>query len=344
MTERIQWIDHLKGLAMLLVMISHCCMIPVAEKYLYACYMAMFFIASGYTFSWKPHYTVTGWIKNKAKRLLIPYFFYGSLAVLTYSFFEFVLGEFSIRNLAMDFLGIIYSRHHVFTDAVDPIYIMNGVSTPLWFLTALFVSWVLFIVLYKANRVSRALILTGYFVISCANLFLPILLPWSIDTAFIGAIFIFCGYVSKDIRCEKYNNVYRWIAFLASMAVYIASVSLNGSVNLSIRILGDRGIISLPLFILIGISGTFACSVLCKFLDSSILSKFLSFIGKNTLKFLGVHMLLFVSVDLIMAFVGINLPEYAIVIIKLLVVLVAVWVISKVFERIKTKIAIVDYL
>ena len=48
--KRIEWLDAVKGVCILLILVSHYCNIPFIGYYLFAGYVQVFFIASGYTF------------------------------------------------------------------------------------------------------------------------------------------------------------------------------------------------------------------------------------------------------------------------------------------------------
>lgn len=77
--RRILWLDALKGYGILVVMLSHLTGDTPLLRYLFAGYMPLFWMASGYVdtknLSW-------GVLRQKAKRLLIPYFVYGSVSLI----------------------------------------------------------------------------------------------------------------------------------------------------------------------------------------------------------------------------------------------------------------------
>ena len=81
--SRIVWLDALKGIGILLVIVSHSnCQLPFVNFFT-AGYIQLFFIAAGFTYksSFKPF----GFVEKKAKRLLLPYFTYGLLTLLFYT-------------------------------------------------------------------------------------------------------------------------------------------------------------------------------------------------------------------------------------------------------------------
>lgn len=100
---RLVWLDAAKGDGILLVLLCHAGgWIPYIGLYMTVFYMPLFFIATGYTFSGSKTWQQD--IKNKSKRLLIPYFAYGiPLVVLSCCF--------AMNNgLREGMLGLAYSR------------------------------------------------------------------------------------------------------------------------------------------------------------------------------------------------------------------------------------------
>lgn len=83
--KRIEYIDSLKGVGIILVMMSHMINCSYLTP-LYGGFIPLFFVASGLTSS---TIDITGNVlRKKAVRLLFPYFFYGTSIVLLYFFFR----------------------------------------------------------------------------------------------------------------------------------------------------------------------------------------------------------------------------------------------------------------
>lgn len=78
-TNRIEWIDTIKGICIILVIIYHTCGLPIIGQFLFGGFMGTFFILSGYT---TKKDIISSGIKKKIERLLIPYFFYGIISIL----------------------------------------------------------------------------------------------------------------------------------------------------------------------------------------------------------------------------------------------------------------------
>lgn len=78
---RLVWLDALKGYGILMVMLSHLHGVPAWLGYLFAGYMPLFWMASGYVDNKGLSNTV---LTQKAKRMLIPYLVYGVVALMAF--------------------------------------------------------------------------------------------------------------------------------------------------------------------------------------------------------------------------------------------------------------------
>lgn len=56
---RKEWLDTVKGIGIILVMLAHSCGIPLVGGVLLASHMPMFFVATGYTYKNKSHVILT---------------------------------------------------------------------------------------------------------------------------------------------------------------------------------------------------------------------------------------------------------------------------------------------
>lgn len=114
--------------------------------------------------------------------------------------------------------------------------------------------------------------------------FLPILLPWSLDTMFLMTIFIFAG---SYIR--RYNLLYKTskLQLIILIMVYIFSVLQCDWVNLSVRVYGNS-----LLFLLIGgILGSYILIFISMQIERhlSIVGSVLSALGIQSLPIFCIH-------------------------------------------------------
>ena len=81
--ERKLFVDSSRGLGIFLVLVAHSCGIPLIGGGIFASYMPLFFVLSGYIYKDKPKFML-----GKAKRLLIPYFAYSTVLYVVFLLFR----------------------------------------------------------------------------------------------------------------------------------------------------------------------------------------------------------------------------------------------------------------
>lgn len=88
-TSRLYYLDNLKGLTILLVVLGHCIQYGLPSSYqdnilyqfIYSFHMALFFVISGFL-SYKKEYRLSKVIGKRAYRLLLPYFIWGGIKII----------------------------------------------------------------------------------------------------------------------------------------------------------------------------------------------------------------------------------------------------------------------
>lgn len=221
--SRLPYIDVAKGLGILLVICSH--VYPPLMSWASPCFVPIFYVLSGFTTT----HVVS--IKSKFTRLIIPYLLFSVLLVVGHR-------HFTLTSLT----GIAYSRYCLYPlSTEDNIIFLDSCNQPLWFLTSMFLSFVL---LSIAQRVGRLWFVVPFFLLLTFCLtFLPILLPWSIDTVFLTALFIMAGIeLRRRNIMGKMNVEHKFgITFVYAILTYFC-----GTVNLSVRDYGTSLFLYLP--------------------------------------------------------------------------------------------------
>ena len=336
---RHQWIDALKGLGIILVIAMHSSVyfiFPTISMMLTAGYMAMFFIVSGYTS--KKENTILG-ITKKAKRLLIPYFFYG---ILINSFFA-ILGNIDFK----EWIGIVYSRFSLYPLGTPNNIILFSIHTtsPLWFLTAMFVSYIWFyIYINLQQKKSRILCILIYVIATIIMSDVQYLFPWSFDTSFICAIFIITGYELSGQAIKAYRkDILYFLTLLAMLAMYIFIVKFNGTTNLSIRMYGNWGVFSIIFYYLLSVFITVLYGETFKILNNTTLVRFFAFTGKHSLRIMCIHMPLVTYTGRVFASCG-AIGIMATFIVAFLLSLAISIMLEKLFCRYSCKCGLLKYL
>lgn len=326
--KRYQWLDILKGIGIILIMLSHACKIPYLGIYLWSCYLPLFFMVSGYTFN--PNLNVSDEIKKKAKRLLFPYFFYGFLFTLLHTII-------SDGNISLSrWIGVLYGRLNLYShpDGENIKFLVDG---PLWFLPALFLSYLLSYLYTSLNSVQKWVYIFFSFIYTYICTLLPIYLPWCIDEVFIASLFIISVYEFKD---KEYLLILNFKFLLYTLLMYVLLVTLNGNINMAFRIYGNWGCISVCLFFLIGILGTLIWYCISKKIEYTFIGYILSYIGKISLRLMCIHIPLFTIMDILLKISN----KYLMAILNIIVAIIISSVIEKICLRFKIQFKILAYI
>lgn len=287
--KRLIWLDAVKGLGIILIMFSHIGGIPFVGKYLFACFIPLFFIASGYTLRYP--IDTKAYLAKKGKRLLIPYFVYGLFLLLIK-----MRKVDSAKEAIICWIGLLYSRYCFWAESGHKnIYFMVSGNSPHWFLTALFVGSVLAIPLIK-TRYKKCMVIL-YLSISVALDYLPVLLPWGIDMGFLTALFIWIGMKMKDIRFGELPLKQYVFIVLSGSLLYVMLVNYNGGTNMSLRKYGDIKFVSIFLFVIIGVLGTAIYISIFKIFERFVITALLGKVGRSSLTIMCLHMFFFSVFD-----------------------------------------------
>lgn len=270
---RINYIDSARGLAILFVLIGHVCTLKHGlGQYFYSFHMPMFFIISGmllsYNDSWKNMTFYENFIK-KVKSFMYPYIIFSILSIL-YIWFSKDL------NSAINSIFIFIS--------------LEGISS-LWFLPALFIGELVFILIMKHfSKIQTIisfiliLIITGLFCTLGAKLGLISVTGVEtylmkglniINRALISSIFIAIGYYVIKIKLDEIDKKILFISSIIFLFINLCLFRYN-YVNLHYSAIGNP-----ILYYINSLTGSFGFIGISKlFLDKI---KILIFYGKNSL-------------------------------------------------------------
>ena len=222
-------IDAARGVALFLVVLSHAHHLPY---YLTSFYIIAFFFLSGWLYKPGKKYTLN--IRNKTKRVLIPYFVNSAILLFAFS----AINGFSPDFINAALIGILYSRN-VIEIGTSPIMISG--NAPLWYLTSFFTTILLFHILvdrYTRDIKTVVLLISILIIASILLSKIPILLPWSLEMVpFFTIIMILAFYLKK----QGFQLSLSWTVTGISIIFYCVLCSETGSLNLSIRNYGWGG-------------------------------------------------------------------------------------------------------
>lgn len=280
--KRLRYLDIARGVGLLLVIISHSCGL---SSYLINYYIPLFFVVSGYIYKEGRGYGEN--VGHKAKRLLIPYFGYSAVLLAFYA----ATGR-TLKETGESAFGILYSRYCLYDTTMyqDNVYLFTVANGAMWYLTAFFAaSLVYHLVIDRclADKKFMAGCVAVLVAVTMVLAELPVLLPWSLDLACVGALFMIVGTVLG--RAEFFEQKWNLPLLAGTAAVYLVLSTVNPGINMSIREYGTYGRWSVPFFILVGISGSMLCIWFGKLIQNNIAGRVMAYIGQNTIILLAFH-------------------------------------------------------
>lgn len=325
LTKRVAWIDNVKFICIFFVMVSHLdCTPRIFRVFFEPFFLAAFYFVSGYVY--KNQVSIKEVIQKKARALLIPWFWFGMFNIITSQIISFQEHESLAKELIRNFLQI------------------RGLDDRMWFIAALFVAHIPFYFLVKyCNRNRRVVITIVMFILSFVysffvdgNLFPwgTNKLPWHLEYIFIINFFMVMGYEYKNLDEKLAKKIDEKKNIIIVMCIYILLVVANyiGKCTIS-----DVFIHAVPMTIILAICGVMLCIEVSKLIPNN---KLISYIGKNTLIYYGLHGKLESIIEAILRKVGIYenicanammgiLIGVAIVVFVSIVLLIPTWIINK---------------
>ena len=267
MKERLDYIDITKGLGIILVVLSH----TVCEELMFytsAFFVPVFFFCAGYTCSKKNVSLKDNFVRHAVK-LFKPYLFFNLLLILYFH-------DFSLRAI----LGICYSRYclYPFGTGSDICRLFVIGNYPIWFLTCMIVAYLLYdIIMYHPRY--RYYTISLYLVITAAMESLPILLPWSLDTAFLMALVMYAGTAFRQYFPDCFAQKTPAPVALLAVVVYLLLLPLCHDINISVRMYGP----SMIVYFFAAVTGSVLLVSLSRFIQGSFIGRGLQSVGRHSL-------------------------------------------------------------
>jgi len=196
---RLARIDALKGFGIALVVFAHYRLPEALDTYIFSFHMPLFFFISGCLFNFvKYTESATNFVKGRFRSLIIPYFAFAVLTCLFYYLIDEIYspGVTSIKFFEADILYRIYSILYAQTSMIA----YNG---PLWFLTYLFVTELLFYWLAKRyywqpGKLVIWLVVAGI-IGYLYSVYAPFKLFWNADIALTAVVFYGAGNLFRKL-------------------------------------------------------------------------------------------------------------------------------------------------
>lgn len=237
LNQRIEWVDTVKGLGIILVLIGHC---NIPRIYLF--HMPLFYIISGFCWNVDKYKLMpfNGVCYQKVPFLYFPYI---KIALICFVVFG-VFAKFKDFGLSTEYI------HQLLKYAFGMLIYSRGTAewlpncSPIWFLTALFVAELLFFLINKQKRVLLFVVaagLIGYLCSFCGKIF-----PWNIDNALTAIPFLYIGVLLRRHWGVLSQGRYLTISLAAStlFLVYgIKGIDYDGNSISNIWIMGAEAVV-----------------------------------------------------------------------------------------------------
>lgn len=307
---RLHWIDTLKGIGIMLVVFAHHSLPVSLDTYIFSFHMPLFFFISGFLFDFGKYAgSAVGFIRGRFRSLIVPYFAFAGLTCLFYFLLDAVYQP-GVTNIEFFETTPLYGIYSILY-ALGPLVSYNP---PLWFLTCLFVTELLFYGFaknYYGNPGKLVLWLTVAGVIGYLySVYGPFRLLWNADVALSAVVFYGAGnlfrkfteaetasgsgsnpnsdlsmgsgskFRERFVRAEKFfPGVFIFLNLLC--LAYLLEFPTADKVNMNVLKYG-----SFFSYYLLAFSGIFAFVYLFKKIGSS---KVLEYYGRNSLIVLALH-------------------------------------------------------
>lgn len=207
MNRRVKWIDKLKAISIMFVMLGHIDFCPADWSYFYApFFLSAFLFASGYTFNSKR--TFSEFLINKIKTLILPMFSFGLITISS--------------RLLISF----NDNHSIMKDLKDFIYQIRGKNDELWFIACIFGTSILFYFVIKLINSNRNFIIAIIILALISIVYqyiIAIPLPWHIQMYGIGCFYMGLGALYKKNEYKMKKNI-RYLYFYIVTIVYVLVV------------------------------------------------------------------------------------------------------------------------
>lgn len=200
---RLYWIDSLKGIGIILVVLAHHSLPIALDTYIFAFHMPLFFFISGYLFDFgKYESSASKFARGRFSSLIIPYFCFALLTCLFYFLLDTGFQP-GVTNIEFFENSALYGIYSIFY-ALGP---MVSYNPPLWFLTCLFVTELLFYGFAKKYywEPKKFIFLLGVTGILgyLYSVYIPFRLPWNADVALAAVVFYGAGNLFRKFTESK---------------------------------------------------------------------------------------------------------------------------------------------
>ncbi len=313
-SSRLNYIDVMKGLGILLVILGHCISSTdnFVNKFILSFHMPLFFFASGYLYSRKSN--DREYFSGKVKGLIVPVLLYQIINIIT---------------------KLVFSQ---ISERLSDLIMLRG----FWFIFALFYISIMYYVIEGMLKL-KIKDENSYkidFFMGCISIFFVIIgciygkifvnTTSYVNQACVGYIFFWIGHLIRnriELKCQKFINN-RWILLISGFVLFAVTgivSQFNSSVLMYLNSYGN-----VVFFIICSMLGVFALFFVSRAIaDNAVLE----FFGKNSLVILVTHFCVYRLFGFCVRHILRGGAEWIHIIIVFLLTAVAEWVIVVVVNK-----------
>lgn len=268
--EKLRWVDISKGIVICLMVLGHSSIPEWFSRWIWSFHMPFFFIISAMFTSWDKQ-NIVGFIKHKAKALLIPFVIYSVINMAIYPF-------------ALD---VPHSRY------IDNILINGWGGVALWFVPVFFISLVITKIIKSRYLLLFALLLT---IIGSMLCHYKIQLPWTLSSVPFAAALM--------MAVRKYRYIIRRIfvdmRYPLMIVVLLFTIAISLIISHYWRLDMASNTINPIIPISMGIgSGTISVIIISILLSKlgTVVSVIFENIGRNTYEIMALSQVIIASIN-----------------------------------------------
>ncbi|AKB68185.1 acyltransferase family protein [Methanosarcina mazei] len=309
---RLHWIDSLKGIGIMLVVLAHHSLPIALDTYIFSFHMPLFFFISGFLFDFgKYAESASNFVKGRFRSLIVPYFCF---ALITCLFYYMMDELFTPGVPSIEFFKHIILVENSILHGVSHILLGFGLAvsynSPLWFLTCLFVTELLFYGLTKKyysepRKIVFWLTVSGIIGYLYSVYVLPFRIPWNVDVALAAIVFYGAGNLFRKLTesetesrtdisfkldsgiRDKFSKNGKYLPVIATLLSafylgYLLKFPTENKVNMNVLQYGENFFS----FYILAFVGIFTFVYLFKKIGSS---NVLEYYGRNSLIILALH-------------------------------------------------------
>jgi len=313
MASRITWVDTLKGIAIILVVIVHNADESVSN-FLRCFIMPLFFLISGFLFSQK---TIKSYFHKSIRRLIVPYTTYLIVIALPYIILMAINGELFQTKGKLLLINMLYGGE-----------LLKGSFGVFWFVSVLWFAVNLFN--WMLNVKNRNILTWGWpllILVGYSAELIPYPLPWDLHVVPMAAAYIWTGYwIHRSIFLfpDRFRTKDKIYYVSISAAVMLCVFILRHELTIDMKY-NNYGIPGISFMSSVAASLCMACFAIV-LSHNRWIGNILGFIGRASMTIMYLHQPI---KFMILNYLGLQDNHFIAVIFGILLSLVAYWLLKQ---------------